>query len=468
MAKKTQTSRRKFLQQIGSAGLLVAAGPVAGFSASEKTEERIIRYHKKTTSNDKIRLAVIGFGIQGHLDVNTALQVPGVELVAVGDLYTGRLENAKELHGKDIFTTKNYQEILDRKDVDAIIIATSDHWHARITKEALKKGKAVYCEKPMVHKISEGLSVIEAQKATDKILQVGSQRVSSIVYAKAKELYRAGEIGKLNMVNAVYDRQSAIGAWKYTMPADASPGTVDWEKYIEGMNRIPFDQKKFFWWRNYREFGTGVAGDLFVHLLSGTHVITGSKGPHKIFSSGQLSYWKDGRNVPDIMTGILQYPETPEHTAFQLTLQVNFVSGTGGQESIKMVGEEGTIEIKGSGLTVHHSIMPKAPGIGGYDALFTYPKLMQDSLLTAYNQKYTAEDKKRITKADIDFKVPQGYNEHLDHFTNFFDAIRTGKPVVEDAVFGFRAAAPCLACNDSYFKQKIISWDPEKMKVLRG
>lgn len=468
MAKKTQTSRRKFLQQIGSAGLLVAAGPVAGFSASEKTEERIIRYHKKTTSNDKIRLAVIGFGIQGHLDVNTALQVPGVELVAVGDLYTGRLENAKELHGKDIFTTKNYQEILDRKDVDAIIIATSDHWHARITKEALKKGKAVYCEKPMVHKISEGLSVIEAQKATDKILQVGSQRVSSIVYAKAKELYRAGEIGKLNMVNAVYDRQSAIGAWKYTMPADASPGTVDWEKYIEGMNRIPFDQKKFFWWRNYREFGTGVAGDLFVHLLSGTHVITGSKGPHKIFSSGQLSYWKDGRNVPDIMTGILQYPETPEHTAFQLTLQVNFVSGTGGQESIKMVGEEGTIEIKGSGLTVHHSIMPKAPGIGGYDALFTYPKLMQDSLLTAYNQKYTAEDKKRITKADIDFKVPQGYNEHLDHFTNFFDAIRTSKPVVEDAVFGFRAAAPCLACNDSYFKQKIISWDPEKMKVLRG
>ena len=112
--------------------------------------------------------------------------------------------------------------------------------------------------------------------------------------------------------------------------------------------------------------------------------------------------------------------------------------------------------------------MPKAPGIGGYDALFTYPKAMQDSLMAAYNQKFTTEDKRRITKADIDFKVPQGYNEHLDHFTNFFDAIKTGKPVVEDAVFGFRAAAPCLACNDSYFQQKIISWDPEKMKVKAG
>ena len=218
MSKNIQNSRRKFLQQIGSAGLLAAASPLAGFAAAKKAEERIIRYNKKISPNDKIRLAVIGFGIQGHMDLNTALKVPGVELVAVSDLYTGRLENAKELHGKDIFTTKNYQEILDRTDVDAIIIATSDQWHARITKEALKKGKAVYCEKPMVHKISEGMGVVEAQQATNKIMQVGSQRVSSIVYAKAKELYKAGEIGKLNMVNAVYDRQSAIGAWEYTMP----------------------------------------------------------------------------------------------------------------------------------------------------------------------------------------------------------------------------------------------------------
>src|SRR4030095_15860186 len=98
-------------------------------------------------------------------------------LAAVCDLYTGRLENAKELYGKDLFTTKNYQEVLDRKDVDAVIIATSDNWHARITKEALRKGKAVYCEKPMVHKISEGQSVIDAHKASGKVLQVGSQRV---------------------------------------------------------------------------------------------------------------------------------------------------------------------------------------------------------------------------------------------------------------------------------------------------
>lgn len=459
-------SRRKFLQQVGSTGLLLATSPLASLAAKEKAEERTIRYERKFSSNDNINLAVIGFGIQGHMDVGQAVKVPGVKLVAACDLYTGRLQNAKELYGQDIFTTKNYQDILNRSDVDAIIIATSDNWHARITKDVLKKGKALYCEKPMVHKISEGLGVVEAQRGSNKVMQVGSQRVSSIVYAKAKELLKAGEIGKLNMVNAVYDRQSAIGAWEYTMPADASPETVDWNKYVEGMNKIPFDPKKFFWWRNYRAFGTGVAGDLFVHLLSGTHFITGSKGPNKIFSSGQLSYWKDGRDVPDVMTGIVQYPDTAEHPAFQLTLQVNFISGTGGQEIIKLVGEEGTIEITGRGLTVHHSILPKAPGFGGYDAVFTYPKAMQETLTTQYNQKYTDAEKQRPKKDDINFNAPQGYSDHLDHITNFFDSVRTGKPVVEDATFGFRAAAPALACNDSYFEKKIINWDAENMKVV--
>ena len=462
----TSSSRRKFLHQIGSIGLAAAATPLAGLAAAEKAEERMLRYARPIGPNDRIRVAVIGYGIQGHYDLATALKVPGVELAGICDLYKGRLEGAKELHGKDLFTTQNYLEILQRSDVDAVIIASSDQWHARLAREAMKRGKAVYCEKPMVHKISEGMGVVEAQKASGKVMQVGSQRVSSLAYAKARELYKSGEIGKLNMVNAVYDRQSAIGAWEYTIPADASPGTVDWERYIEGMNRIPFDAKKFFWWRNYREFGTGVAGDLFVHLLSGTHVITGSKGPTRIFSSGQLSYWKDGRNVPDVMTGILQYPETAEHPAFQLTLQVNFISGTGGQESIRLIGEEGVMEMRGNGLAVKHSILPKAPGIGGYDALFTYPKAMQDSLLASYNSKWTEQDRKRPSKTDINFTAPAGYSEHLDHFTNFFDAIRSGKPVVEDASFGFRAAAPCLACNESYFQKKIINWDPDKMKLV--
>jgi len=463
--KRHDSSRRNFIKNLTGTTLVLGAGSLASFSAAEKKEEHIIQYQKKISSNDKINVAIIGMGIMGNNNANTALKVPGVEIVAACDLYKGRLERAKELYGKDIFVTNDYRKILERKDIDAVFICTCDQWHARITKDALKSGKHVYCEKPMVHYINEGHDVINAQKASGKIMQVGSQYVSNIVFQKAHELYKSGEIGKINMVNAVYDRQDALGAWEYTMPTDASTATVDWDRYIEGMQHIPYDAKKFFWWRNYREFGTGVAGDLFVHLLSGTHVITESKGPEKIYASGQLCYWKDGRNVPDVMTAIMQYPQTTEHSPFQLTLQVNFVSGTGGSETTRFVGDEGTIVINGDGLTVHHSKMPEAPGIGGWDALTTYPEAMQETLKKQYNQKYTAEQQRRKNEPDIVYKEPDNYDAHLQHHINFFDSVRTGKPAVEDAVFGFRAAAPALACNESYFKNKIIHWDPVEMKT---
>lgn len=468
MGKRNSSSRRNFLKTIGASTLAFAAAPLAGLATGEEIEQRILTYKRKFSSSDKINIGVIGMGIMGHNDVATAVKVPGVQLVAACDLYKGRLEHAKELYGKDIFTTQDYRELLNRNDIDAVIIATSDNWHARISEDALKKGKAVYCEKPMVHRIDEGAGVLNAQRNSGKPMQIGSQRVSSILYAKAKELYQSGEIGKLNMIQASFDRQSALGAWEYTLPTDISTETVDWDRYIAGTKKIPFDPKKFFWWRNYRDYGTGVAGDLFVHLLSGVHVITGSKGPKKIFSSGQLSYWKDGRDVPDVMTAIMEYPETPEHAPFQLMLRVNFISGEGDYGSIKLVGEEGVMDIKGNSFSVKHSLLPKAPGIGGWDALTTYPTAMQETLKKQYNAKWSESDQKAPTKEDISYRTPQGYDEHLDHLTNFFESVRNGKPVVEDAVFGFRAAAPCLACNDSYFERRIVNWDPEAMKILKA
>ncbi len=465
MKNNDYSSRRRFLQQIGATTLVSAASPLSSLATQGKAEERILQYDKKNTANDKIRIGVIGYGVQGHFDLTTALKVPGVELAGICDLYAGRLENAKEQFGKELFTTNNYKELLDKPDIDAVLICTTDVWHARITLDALTKGKHVYCEKPMVYKISEGHPVIEASRKSGKVLQVGSQRVSSIGYAKAKELLAAGEIGKLNMVNAVYDRQSSIGAWEYTIPKDADALTTNWDKFIEVTEKMAFDAKKFFWWRAFKEVGTGVAGDLFIHLLSGTHLITNSKGPESIYSTGQFSYWKDGRNMPDVMSGVMQYPSTAEHDAFQLTLQVNFISGTGGQEVIKLIGSEGVIEVNGNNITVKHSIMPEAPGFGGYDSVFTFAKSMQTEMQAEYDAKWAPEQRKRKTKDDIIFKAPVGYSDHLDHFTNFFDAIRTGKTVVEDATFGFRAAAPALACNESYFSKKIIQWDPIKMKL---
>ena len=245
------TSRRNFIK-LATATTLVAGASrnVLGSMGTHLIEPR--QQQAQTTSpNDRIRIAAIGVGGQGTSDTNAALRRtgpstdqanpsplgPGVEVVAVADLYDGRLARAQELWGKQLFTTRDYKEILARPDVDAVIIATSDHWHMKSAVEAMKAGKDVYLEKPMVQNLNEGKVLIDAARATNRILQVGSQRVSSIVYQKAKELYNSGAIGELNLVEAWWNRNTPLGAWQYTVPPDASPQTLDWERFL-GRARI--------------------------------------------------------------------------------------------------------------------------------------------------------------------------------------------------------------------------------------
>ena len=224
---------------------------------------------ERVSPSDKIRLLDSSAPAGRMGDTREALKLPGVELVAVADLYDGRLTRAKEIWGNQVFTTRDYREILARSDIDAVIIATPDHWHMRISNDAMTAGKDVYCEKPMVQMLEQGKHVIETAKKTNRIFQVGSQRVSSIVYKKAKDLLASGAIGELNLVECWWDRSSAIGAWQYSIPPDASPATVDWDRFLGDAPKREFDATRFFRWRNYRDYGTGVAGDLFVHLFQG-------------------------------------------------------------------------------------------------------------------------------------------------------------------------------------------------------
>lgn len=465
MKKNTSSgSRRNFLKNVGSAVTVLSASSFTSLAMQEKLERRILVADKKISSNDIVRVGVIGMGIIGFRNIKTMLTIPGVELVVCCDLYEGRLQHAKELFGNHIYTTRNYHELLNRKDIDAVIICTSDNWHNQISIDAMRIGKAVYCEKPMVHKIEQGLEVVKVQQDTKAIMQVGSQRVSSIAYAKAKELIAAGEIGELNCIEATFDRQSALGAWQYTMPTDANEQTIDWKSYV-GNKAIPYDPKKFFWWRNYKEFGTGMAGDLFVHLLSGLHFITDSNGPDTVAATGELVHWKDGRNVPDLMTSVLHYPQTKNHNSFQLMLRANFISGENEKMVTRYIGSEGVLEFGWYDFTIRHSKMPIAKGIGGWDALDTYTTKMQQELLADYDKKYSEADRKVNNAKAYSYAAPDGYSDSRDHFINFFESVRLGKPVVEDAKFGFRAAAASLACNESYYQKKIIKWDADAMKL---
>ena len=253
MKNNTESSRRNFIKKMAAASAAVAVGNAA--FATQTGNTYFEKLHRTPFSaNDKINIALIGAGGMGTQDVITALKTPNVKLVAVCDLYKGRLKDATTKWGADLFLTQHYKEILNRKDVDAVIIATPDHWHQQISIDAMHAGKHVYCEKPMVHAITEGPAVIKAQAETGKIFQVGSQGVSSLGNEKAKQLLKDGAIGILNYAEGFWARHSPTGAWQYPIPADASADTVDWETYISNTVKRPFDATRFFRWRNYKDY----------------------------------------------------------------------------------------------------------------------------------------------------------------------------------------------------------------------
>ncbi|MBK1441855.1 Gfo/Idh/MocA family oxidoreductase [Parapedobacter sp. ISTM3] len=464
MKTDNQHSRRNFLKKMASTAVAASVAPTILLPRNGNVLSREIAYRKTFGANDHIQIGLIGGGIQGTSNMESALKVPGVKLMAVADLYDGRLVRAKELYGHDMATTKDYREILNRPDIDAVVVAVPDHLHAQIGIEALKAGKALYCEKPMTKLIEEGHALIKAAHETKQLVQVGSQRVSSIIYAKARELFRAGAIGELNLVEAYYDRHSAQGAWQYSLPLDASPETVDWDRFLsDKAPKIPFDPLHFFRWRNYQRYGTGVAGDLFVHLFSGIHFVLDSKGPNRIMTSGGLRYWKDGRDVPDLMVGIYDYPKTESHPEFTLTLRVNFADGSGGGQQFRFIGSEGQMIISGRGVSIKKKRLAEAPGY----TINTFPEAMQEAFLKTYHEKYPAKFEV-IGPQEEEYTAPREYSDSYDHFANFFNAIRNKTGVVEDAVFGLRAAGPALLSNTSHFERKIVHWNPETMVVERS
>jgi predicted dehydrogenase len=447
--------RRDFLKagSIATVGTYFAGSTKMHLMAAQEAEPA-----KPIAANDHIQIALIGAGGQGQGDTKLAAQVPGVKVVAAADCYDGCLEHAKELWGKDILTTRDYNEILARKDIDAVIIGTPDHWHMQASVDAMNAGKDVYCEKPMIHVYSDGPKIIEAWRKTNRIMQVGSQGVSSIVYAKAKELLAAGAIGTLNMVTVWYDRNSAQGAWQYTVPYDASPATCDWPRWLGRAPKIPFNPEHFFQWRKWKAYGSGVAGDLFVHLFSAVHLITDTHGPTRALATGGLRFWKDGRDVPDVMMALYDYEK-----GFNLSVRTNFVDG--GSESMGFVftGSEGSMIIAGDGVSITRVPREKEPGY----RVDPFSEPIQTRMLEIYREKYPITHPTGETlMGEEKYVAPRGYSEHYDHLRNWIDAIRTRQPIVEDPVFGFRAAGTALLSNVSYESGKPARWDPDAMKLL--
>ncbi len=441
----SNSSRRQFLQTgSAAAGSLLAARTIL-------LDPAPLAAAPQGSTGKKIRFGIIGIGMEGSGVLASALTLPNVECVGAADLYDGRHTLAKEITGNpNLPTTRRYHELLERKDIDCILAAVPDHWHKRVVVDACNAGKDIYCEKPMSHTPPEGFEMAEAAKRNNRIVQIGSQRVSSMLCAKARELYHEGVIGDVELVELSLGRNDPTGAWEYPPPLDLSPQNLDWDTWLNDAPKIPFDPKRFARWRCWREYGTGVGGDLMVHLISGMMVTLGwNEIPRSASALGGIFRWKDGRNMPDMHVVLFDYHGIPVYVRLDL--------GCESPELARFMGPKGILDASEFDLR-----LSRQEGVDTAPSYYSggFPQKMRDEYVKQWHAEHdVTPGKEPLT--DSTAYHGNDWDDLRPHLYNFFEAVISRKPVVEDAVFGNHAAIACHMANESYFQKKTVYWDSE-------
>jgi predicted dehydrogenase len=399
---------------------------------------------------------LVGAGIRGLEQMENLLNV-GANVAVVCDLYDGHFRRAQEIQANTP-VTRDYREVLKRDDVTAVLIATSDHWHAPIAIEAMKAGKDVYCEKPMTHTIPEALEMVKVARETGRLVQVGSQSLSMESTQKGKEWLDQGEIGIVFAVQCEIYRPDPIGAWKYPVPPDASPKTIDWERYLGNAPKRPFDAARFFQFRNWWDYGTGISGDEYVHLLSRVHYLMNVQYPVSAVASGGIYKWKSDRDVPDVHNTLYDYGN------FQVSVLANLVCNYDGGEIVRFFGDKGTIVLTEESAT----LLPYDEEWSYGYPLDSWPKDLKDQFVAQHKNDPTADigtyDQQPHRQQQTLKQTREGTE---DHIKNFFQAIASRQQPIENVDFGCGTAVACHMANISYIEKQRVYWDAKK-QVLTG
>ena len=442
-------SRRQFL------GVSAAAAGASLASKSIFLSPEPLFADTPVAESDRLRLGIIGIGMQGSGLLGASIELPGVECVSACDLYDGRHELAREItRNPNLPVTRRYEELLADKNIDCLIAAVPDHWHKQVVVDAVSAGKDIYCEKPMSHSPADGVAMVEAQTRTGRIVQIGSQRVSSLICKKAKEMVAQGMLGDVMLIEGWLGRNDPTGAWEYPPPFDLSPQNLDWDTWQGTVPKRPFSPEIFARWRCWKEYGTGVAGDLLVHLVSGMMFVMGwNEPPKRAMAVGGILRWKDGRNMPDVHGTLYQYGDVPVYMRLNL--------GTEMPETYRFQGSKGILEMSEFGLSF-------SPQSGKDSVPSYYDNSFPHAMREAYEKEWREQNLPKLGQEPmpetIAFRGPD-YDDVKPHLWTFFEAVRSRKPVVEDAVFGHHAALACHMANESYFRQKAVQWD-ERTKTI--
>ncbi len=392
-------------------------------------------------ANDRINIGVIGVGGRGSSVMRWAMEIGKTtrpaQIVAVCDVYQKRLNKAKETSGAEL-ATLDYHEVLARKDIDAVIIATPDHWHAPIAIDAMKAGKDVYLEKPMTRTVEEAKKVYEVQQATGRILQVGSQTTSSDQWWKARKAIEDGMIGQLLMSQGSYHRNSIEGEWNYTIDPNAGPNAsgenyLDWKMWLGSAPKRAYSAERFFRFRKYWDYSGGIATDLFYHVVAPLNICWGEpQFPHKVMASGGIYVFKDGREVPDTFHLIAEFPK-----GHSLVLSSSMANSQHIPGLIR--GHEGTI-----------MMVPEGRFEGRVDHISVTPERIAK--------------KKFIEKFGKEEMIIQT-EKREDHMENFLRCVKTREKNVLDALTAYKAMTTIGMAVQSYREGKALYFNESTQRV---
>lgn len=410
---------------------------------------------QRVSANDRVQFAFIGCGARAHELMAALMAHPQAAITGLVDAYKGRTERALDRVGRQARVMKDYREAIADKSIDAVVVATPDHWHKQIVLDALAAGKDVYCEKPLTFRSAEGLEIIQAARQHGRIVQVGSQGMSSRTQIKARELIAAGKIGRVTMVRAAYNRNTASGAWIYPIPPDASPATVDWEMFLGPAPKRPFDLERFFRWRCYQDYSGGIATDLYVHLCTTIHFLMNAKAPSKVMAMGQLYRWKESRDVPDTLNALLEYPE-----GFAVNLSSTFNNQSTAEGSFQFLGTEGTLSLEWGRLIYQ----PETAREDNRWIVESWPKHLEDAYWKdpkVQKSELPGTWAARLVEGETVYRE-EGRDATVDHFAHFLDSIRSRQAYWQDAAAGHRAAACAHMVNRSAATGRLVEWDFSK------
>jgi predicted dehydrogenase len=435
--------RRDFLKTVSATGVtLGVAGSAFASRGSKMTGGRVVG------ANDRINIGVIGVGGRGNSDARNFAkfgeQNNACQIVAVCDVYEKRKRLAAEHFKCDGYL--DYREVLARPDVDAVIIATPDHWHAKIALDAMDHGKDVYLEKPMCHTNEEAKLLVNTVKETKRVLQVGSQTTSADQWWKAKKAIADGMIGQMIMSQGSYHRNSIEGEWNYTIEKDAGPdgkgdNYIDWKSWLGPAPKRPYDADRFFRFRKYWDYSGGIATDLFYHVVAPLNICWNEpQFPHRVMASGGVYIFKDEREVPDTFNLIADYPQ-----GHSLVLSSSMANSQHIPGLIR--GHAGTI------VMVDHGMFERPT-----DFITVKPEVRRGKAIAGeeYATKFGTNE----------IKIPVDQRDMMTaHIDNFLSCIRTRQKPHLDVETGARAQVVINLAVQSYREGKVMYWDEKNWKA---